>query len=349
MPKIKLHTVQAMQDASYFDIIYDQVELIYHDYADIFNYELIVLNRKHLVTQSQLCKQYLDKSIKNRIILLDILEGTNTTIRMLSRYNLIDYFLVTKQIMVVSSGDFDKNTIFSNIDYFKYMVCGEYNTTISLNQFDNIHTYNKPYSFLFLNKNPRSHRKLIITKLQERNLLENSLWTDLSRGIKLSHVVDDYFNGNVKNVFLNSTKHDLHWPDGVIFPDLYIKTYFSIVTETNFYEPYSYCTEKIYKPILMGHPFIVVSNYKFYQHLTDRGYKTFGNLIDESFDNIENNEDRMDAIVNSIETLCQQDLDDFLLNVKSICEHNRLNLLREVGMKYMSTYNSLTEFLKTYV
>ena len=46
MPKIKLHTIQ-MQDASYLDLIYDQVDIIYHDnIINIFDYTSVLLNRE---------------------------------------------------------------------------------------------------------------------------------------------------------------------------------------------------------------------------------------------------------------------------------------------------------------
>ena len=348
MPKIKLHTI-LMQDISYFDVVYNQVDIVFHDNInDIFEYDLIVLNRTHVLNNLQKCKEYLNKSLSNRLILLDVTEGTNTTNKFLIENNLIDYFLQTKQIFIISSGDFSKDCVFANVDIFLYMVASnKFNIISSLNHFQNIYDQkNKCYSFLFLNKFPRYHREKLIVELGKRNLLDKALWSDLSNNIKLPSKIEDHFNDNIKNIFTIKMQHDLSWVDGMISPQLYTETYFTVVTETNFEIPHNYCTEKIYKPILMGHPFVAVSSYKFYQHLKDRGYKTFGHLIDESFDDIENNEDRLLAIVNSIETLCQQNLDDFLLKVKPICEHNRLNFLREVGEHDMFQFETLTTFLK---
>ena len=92
MPKIKLHTIQ-MQDISYLDLIYDQVDIIYHDdIINIFDYTSVILNRHHCRLNLKLCIDYLTKSVKNRIILLDVFEGTNTTIDFLTENNLIEYF-----------------------------------------------------------------------------------------------------------------------------------------------------------------------------------------------------------------------------------------------------------------
>jgi hypothetical protein len=349
MPKIKLHTIQ-MQDASYLDLIYDQVDIIYHDnIINIFDYTSVLLNRHHCQLNLKLCIDYLTKSVKNRIILLDLLEGTNTTIYFLTENNLLEYFTKTNQILIISSGDFSNNTTFANIDSFLDITASSYNITISLNQFENIYIKkNKSYNYLCLNKNSRPHRQALIAKLQERNLLDSALWSDLSANIKISSLVDDFYNDQLSNISINATEHNMSQPAVIINPALYTETYFNVVTETNFEIPHTLCSEKIYKPILMGHPFIAVSNYKFYQHLKDRGYKTFDALIDESFDNIENNEDRLTSIVNSIDKLCQQDLDDFLAKAKPICEHNRLNYFRELGCHSLIRYNKLTTFFKEY-
>ena len=349
MPKIKLHTIR-MQDVLYLNLIYDQIDIIYHDdINNIFDYTSVILNRHHCKLNLKLCIDYLTKSVNNRIILLDLLEGTNTTIDFLTKNNLLEYFTKTNQILIISSGDFSNNTMFVNIDSFLDLTANLYNRTISLNQFENIYIKkNKSYNYLCLNKKPRLHRKALIAKLQQRNLLDSALWSDLSANIKIPSLVDDFFNDGLSNISINATEHCMEWVDGIINPALYTETYFTVVTETNFEIPHNYCTEKIYKPILMGHPFIAVSNYKFYQHLKDRGYETFESLIDESFDNIENNEDRLTSIVNSIDKLCQQNLNDFLSKAKPICDRNRLNYFREVGCQPLARYNKLTKFFKEY-
>ena len=93
----------------------------------------------------------------------------------------------------------------------------------------------------------------------------------------------------VKNISLDSgfVKHELFdnkWGDVYVKANLYLDTYFSVVTETVFEYPYSFRTEKIWKPISIGHPWVAVANCGYYRDLHNLGFKTFGNLIDESFD-----------------------------------------------------------------
>jgi hypothetical protein len=84
-------------------------------------------------------------------------------------------------------------------------------------------------------------------------------------------------------------------------------------------------SEKIFKPIGMKHPFIVVSNPKTLELLRTLGYKTFSPWIDESYDLIEDDAERLLAIAKETKRLCElspQELTEFLTNCKEICEYN---------------------------
>jgi hypothetical protein len=350
MPKIKLKSID-IQDIKFFDLVYSIIDLrICKDVDELFIVDeyIPVVNQYMLISTPatlEKLKIYLQSNTDLRCIVLYLLEGI--VIRQLTDLGLIEYF-DNNQLSMISSANYHSDRSFANIDYFLSLVNNTYNNTQSLNHFDKIFVpRNKPYKFLFLNKRSKYHRQELIKLLNEKNLLEDALWTDLSSNIKLPPNQDDYYNGVLSTISIANTSHDISWPDRVLFPNLYIDTYFSVITETNFRVPYSYCTEKIYKCLLMGHPFVVVTNYKFYQHLKDRGYKTFDGLIDESFDLIEENAERLLAIANAIEKLCLSDLDDFLIKAKPICEHNRLNFLRECGMHSLNNYNTLSNFFKT--
>ena len=113
------------------------------------------------------------------------------------------------------------------------------------------------------------------------------------------------------------------WGDAIVDGEAYRDTYFSLVTETVFNYPYSFRTEKIWKPVAVGHPFIAVANRGFYRDLHRMGFKTFGHVIDESFDQIDNNQDRIARITQVVEDLCQQDLDAFLAECYNVCKYNQ--------------------------
>ena len=124
--------------------------------------------------------------------------------------------------------------------------------------------------------------------------------------------------GFVKRQLFNNT-----WGDAVVDGSTYRDTYFSVVTETVFNYPYSFRTEKIWKPIAIGHPFIAVANHGFYRDLHRLGFKTFGHVIDESFDTIADSQTRIERIATVVEDLCQQDLASFINECYNVCKYNQ--------------------------
>lgn len=214
----------------------------------------------------------------------------------------------------------------------------------------------KPYTFLFLNGRLRTHRKWMLARLRQLGLLENSLYTNLhNRGARARHwrllndagvdilpepepikllpahyEVDRYTNQVNTDTNERNVKNHLfeyngvpEWGEAYIKSEPYIDTYFSLVSETVFDYPYTFRTEKLWKPIIAGHPFIVMSNPGYYRDLHNIGFQTFPDLIDESFDQIDDHLARAEAIAQSVKQLCSSNLEEFLNSAKSICEYNQ--------------------------
>jgi hypothetical protein len=350
MPKINLHTLP-MQDASFFDLCYEVINLVVHnninDVLHCDNLNLPIINFFKIRSYLQEVKNYLESNLNNKIIILDLYEGNSTVLHILKSLDLLEYYTKTNQIIIISSGNFQIGTHL-NADCFLELTGSVYNQIIAINHFDKIYSkIEKPYNFLFLNKVARDHRINLINELKNSKLLEQALWSCHWEKKFLPLEYEDFFNNQVTDITINNTVHDLSWPDGGLFPQLYIDTYFSVVTETNFSVPLDYRTEKIYKPILIGHPFVAVSSYHFYQGLKNLGFKTFSGLIDETFDNILNDDDRITAITNTIKNLCASDLKEFLKEAKPICDYNRSHYFELIGKDRLTKYNSLIKFFTT--
>lgn len=112
---------------------------------------------------------------------------------------------------------------------------------------------------------------------------------------------------------------------------LYENTYFSLVAETNYYTSHSgmessrFLSEKAFKPMLFKHPFIFISTPRILSAIKQIGYQTFSPLINESYDWIDNDGDRMIAIVEETKRLCSlnhKELKEFLGGCKEICDFN---------------------------
>jgi hypothetical protein len=125
----------------------------------------------------------------------------------------------------------------------------------------------------------------------------------------------------VKHQLFNNT-----WGEIYLNAEPYVDTYFSLVTETVFNYPYSFRTEKIWKPVAMGHPWIAVANCGYYRDIHNLGFRTFGHVIDEGFDVIENNANRLQRISQVVEDLCKQDLANFLKECYNVCKYNQQHM-----------------------
>lgn len=93
--------------------------------------------------------------------------------------------------------------------------------------------------------------------------------------------------------------------------DLYSDSYFNIVLETMIDVDDSggeFVTEKTFKPIFNNQFFVAVSSHNHMAHLRDLGYRTFGRVIDEHYDTIENNQERFEAALALTKDLCARSL-----------------------------------------
>ena len=355
MPKIKLKKLQNDNIES-LDHVYAKVDIKLLSDSD----ELFAIDDRVPLLQINMCspdyigkiKGYLSSNIDNKFILHNEWEGTSTIMPFLT-HNELTPFCDTKQLQIISTGDFEEGWKYANIDLGIKKTGSIYNQIVAVNNFEEMYNPKvKPYKFLFLNgrtrkEEGRPHRGELINLLNSKRLLESALWSDLSNNVLIPEHYKDYFNGGIKEIFINQTNYTplIRWPDGVLNMTLLTDTYFSVVAETNYNYPQRFYSEKIYKPILAGHPFIAVSNRDFYSQLHQQGYQTFGEFIDESFDNIDDGDARLKKIADSIEQLCNSDLVKFQQGVKEICRHNQQIFLEKLGKYNSIVYNELTKFL----
>ena len=269
------------------------------------------------------------------------------------RLGLLD-LVKQKKLLLVGCGDMETELNCLVYDCYLSRVTGyEYNTEQCARADEIYKKLNKPYKFLFLNGRTRPHRKYMIERMRDFGLLEHALWTNLDTtpvyhheyqtdllarpsAIQLlpgKYEIEQYHTG-IKNQYQHSfVKHELfdnQWGDVYIRAEPYIDTYFSLVTETVFDYPYSLRSEKIYKPLAIGHPFVAVANRGFYRDLRNTGFQTYHTLIDESFDLIDNNQDRLDRITDVVRDLCSSNLDEFLVAAQAISKYNQQHML-ELG------------------
>lgn len=305
-------------------------------------------------------KQYIDnrervismaQSGQVTVVMSNPHEGSETLIGQLTHLGLQDLALQQK-ILIVGGGDMPPEWPCLRFDKFLAEILDyEENVAASANWEQIYQTTDKPYKFLFLNGRRRNHRKYMLEKIFSLGLLDSALWTNLDaqpgygnryqlwhNGVNLmqqprsprtlpsQYEFPRYSQNSDPESSHSYIKFDLfnnEWGEIYLHLKPYSDTYFSLVTETVFDIPYSFRTEKIWKPIVMGHPWIAVANRGFYRDMHNLGFRTFGHIIDESFDQIDNNQDRLDRIAGIVQDLCQQDLLAFLAECYSVCKYNQ--------------------------
>jgi hypothetical protein len=238
------------------------------------------------------------------------------------------------KILLLSGGDLDPSYRYLLHDHFFNVILGyDYNLEQMLRMDEIYSKTSKPYKFLFLNGRARPHRKYLWNQLDSRELLAQSLWTMLEgdniRQLPQQYEVERFQQNQITPTSAQLIKHEIFqhtWGEIYLKAEPYIDTYFSLVTETVIDYPHSFRTEKIAKPIMIGHPWIAAANRGFYRDLKNLGFQTFGHVIDESFDQIDNTQDRLDRIVQVVDDLSKQDLASFLESCYNVCKYNQSHL-----------------------
>jgi hypothetical protein len=290
-----------------------------------------------------------------RVILSNPAEGSSTLRDHCEHVHKCSDLVRNHRMLLISGGDMDSDWPCLQYDSFLPKILDYKENQQAISQSLRIYeTQHKPYKFLFLNGLNRSHRKYLLERFRLDGLLDQSLWTNLeNREGSLAEVVlqhegqdlmltptkiktlpekyeVDRYRQQVNKTFNSeSIKKELfnqEWGEIYIEPAPYIDTYFSVVTETVFSYPYSFRTEKIWKPIAMAHPWIAVANTGYYRDMRNLGFQTFGHVIDESFDSIEDSQKRIERIAHVVQDLCQQDLAAFLKECYNVCKYNQQHL-----------------------
>ena len=77
-----------------------------------------------------------------------------------------------------------------------------------------------------------------------------------------------------------------------------------LITETVADRRRHHLTEKTFKPIALGMPFVMVGTQGSLEYLRSYGFKTFGHIWDESYDTIEDPHQRITAVASLLKSLC---------------------------------------------
>ena len=222
--------------------------------------------------------------------------------------------------------------------------------------------------FNILQKRPRNHRIWFFKFLYDYNLLQNNIvsMNKFERdseflSFKYSNLNEEDFINLEKILPINPPYHPIGLSDqafnsvngeGYIMDfneKIRLETFCSVISEV-FYDTNSFIfiSEKTFKAIATSHPFIILGTKNFLKELHKIGYKTFHPYIDESYDNLDD-DDRMLAVIKEmvrLQNFSQQERLDWFNQVKPILKHNFKHFANRYNTKIVELYTKLSLITK---
>jgi hypothetical protein len=209
--------------------------------------------------------------------------------------------------------------------------------------FDQQIDWSRPYITLNrLHTNDRSYRLNLVARLADQQLLDRG-----HVSLHLGHTEygtwqqelispDTRLSDTARELIAQHLEHpltlDCETSTGSLSADfghqefeLWKSGLWHIVTETVFYHDKLHLTEKIFKPIVAQRPFMLAAAPGNLAYLKSYGFQTFDQWIDESYDNIQDPDQRLQAIVDQTQRLSamsDSDLREMHQEMQTVLEHN---------------------------
>jgi hypothetical protein len=200
---------------------------------------------------------------------------------------------------------------FAALDWYRGFYALNYNKSVVKDYTYDYITFNRLVS------NDRSYRCYFVSLLAEKSLLkqgqvsfgldtEQASWQEeiVDPNTKLSPKAVAHIQTHLpKETLVIDSEHVLGSASADI-PRCANDSFWHIVTETVFYYDKLHLTEKIFKPIVMKQPFMLLGAPGNLAYLKRYGFKTFEGIIDESYDLIQDNDQRIEAVVTQLAWYC---------------------------------------------
>jgi len=202
-----------------------------------------------------------------------------------------------------------------------------------------VHTNRRLRDFTVLSRTHKWWRATAMTDLHRTGLLDNSYWsyrTDIATNesetdnpievdtLEIRADIEQFLSNGPYTC--DALTHEQHNDHHIIETNHHTDSYCNIVLETHFDADGSggaFLTEKTFKAIKHGQPFVLVGCAGSLSALRELGYRTFDHAVDSSYDNIQNNTERWIAVRNTIAQLKSQDLHTWFESCRSDVEHNQ--------------------------
>lgn len=188
--------------------------------------------------------------------------------------------------------------------------------------------------FNTLNLGVRPSRVTLLDNLYKHNLFDygdiswNHITTDepfIHMGLKFKYWNERRLTLDLKTIKPLQGKqiHDTH-----LWTDYYLNSncLFTIQAESivrDVPNTLHFLSEKTWKPLILGQPFLTIGSPRYYEYLQSFGFKLYDEIIDYWFDKITNNEDRIESTVLELYKLKDKNYDDLYSQIKHKVDYNK--------------------------
>lgn len=203
----------------------------------------------------------------------------------------------------------------------------------------NVHLRPRSRQFTLLSRVHKWWRATIVGYFHQQQMLNNSYWSygnqDIGDRACDNPIEIDQFPGlrnYLENFLKNSPytcddlspdEHNSHW---TLVKEHFENSYCNLVLETFFDADGSdgtFLTEKTFKPIRHGQPFVIFGTPKSLEVLRNLGYRTYDLWIDNNYDNEYNNTERFVKLISTVNKLSKLDLHQWYQQLAEDARYNQ--------------------------
>lgn len=177
------------------------------------------------------------------------------------------------------------------------------------------HNKSKPFDFLLLPGKNQIWRLELVQELLQNDLLDNSLWSLINKPGTIVDIKEKLLPREYELEGFE-LQHMINNPGPLnrkILPTQYENTRCSVVCETTITEDRIYLTEKTWKPLIAGHPFVTQGNPGLLEYLNQLGFRTYESVWNEDYQNV-------------------KEIADICRTIKSINEKEFIHMTEEINL-----------------
>lgn len=298
---------------------------------------------------TELCKEFSSCDL----VIVHSMEMTNSIFKLMQLFDKTNFVYIINGVL---NTKLSNARVLSNIVWF-HSASYYYQHELTKHHHTQLNPFvSKQYKFDVLYGQHRPHREFVKKTLEsykQKSWFYQSpffIKNEDTAKINTSYHLDntDFWENEIRPSLTDDyrcTYHDIDMNISQVIPyKVYNKTSYSLVCETSYQNDFSLFSEKIAKPLLSYRLFIAISGQHYLKNLKSLGFKTFDCVIDESYDNIANDEQRWSHALEQAVWLCDQDFNKVLKKITPILLHN-YNMISRLDSSQLD--RELTAFLIT--